>query len=202
MLKNFSTIFCVIRLTKTVGVFIINDKGLVDSAPYFFRTMTGYIHSFETFGTVDGPGIRFVVFMQGCPMRCKYCHNPDTWVLSGGKEYAPEEIVKEVLKYKSYLGKGGVTVSGGEPLIQIDFVTEFFKLLKDEGIHTALDTSGVTFNQNDEKALQKHQRLLEYTDLVLLDIKHIDADEHLKLTGHATKNTNCLLYTNDAPDEL
>ena len=143
--------------------------------------MTGFIHSFESFGTVDGPGIRFVVFMQGCPMRCKYCHNPDTWVLSGGKPYAPEDVVKEVLKYKSYIGSGGVTVSGGEPLIQIDFVTELFKLLKKEGIHTALDTSGVTFNAKDEKTLQKHKKLLNYTDLVLLDIKHIDADKHREI---------------------
>lgn len=151
--------------------------------------MTGYIHSFETFGTVDGPGIRFVVFMQGCPMRCQYCHNPDTWGLGGGKEYAPEEVVKEVLKYKSYLKNGGVTVSGGEPLIQIDFVTELFRLLKEEGIHTALDTSGVTFSAADEITLQKHTHIIEYTDLVLLDIKHIDADKHKEITGHSNKNT-------------
>ena len=151
--------------------------------------MIGYIHSFESFGTVDGPGIRFVVFMQGCPMRCKYCHNPDTWGTNGGKEYAPEEVVKEVLKYKSYIQSGGVTVSGGEPLLQIDFVTELFKLLKEEGIHTALDTSGVTFNAQDEQTVQKHKKLLEYTDLVLFDIKHIDADKHREITGHSNQNT-------------
>ena len=150
--------------------------------------MTGYVHSFESFGTVDGPGIRFVVFMQGCPMRCKYCHNPDTWG-AGGKEYTAEEIVKEVLKYKNYIQKGGVTVSGGEPLLQIDFVTELFKLLKKEGIHTALDTSGITFNAKDEKTVQKHKLLLKYTDLVLLDIKHIDADKHKEITGHTNENT-------------
>ena len=122
-------------------------------------------------------------------MRCKYCHNPDTWGANGGKEYAPEEVVKEVLKYKSYLGKGGVTVSGGEPLLQIDFVCELFRLLKEEGIHTALDTSGVTFNAKDENSVQKHKRLLDYTDLVLLDIKHIDADKHREITGHSNQNT-------------
>ncbi|MDE6667255.1 MAG: pyruvate formate lyase-activating protein [Clostridia bacterium] len=151
--------------------------------------MTGYIHSFESFGTVDGPGIRFVVFMQGCPMRCKYCHNPDTWGINAGKPYAPEEVLKEVLKYKSYIGKGGVTVSGGEPLLQIDFVSEFFRLLKEAGIHTALDTSGVTFNASDENSVQKHKQLLKYTDLVLLDIKHIDEEKHRQITGHSNKNT-------------
>ena len=145
--------------------------------------MTGNIHSFESFGTVDGPGIRFVVFMQGCPMRCKYCHNPDTWGLSGGKKYTAEEVLKEVLKYKNYIASGGVTVTGGEPLMQIQFVTELFKMLKENGIHTALDTAGITFNQSDEKSLEMHAELLKYTDLVLLDIKHIDDTEHKKLTG-------------------
>lgn len=149
--------------------------------------MTGYIHSFESFGTVDGPGIRFVIFMQGCPMRCKYCHNPDTWATGGGKAYEPEEVVKEVLKYKSYL-TGGVTVSGGEPLLQINFVTELFKLLKKENIHTAIDTSGVTFNSADENSVKLHKELLNYTDLVLLDIKHIDDGKHREITGHSNKN--------------
>jgi len=150
--------------------------------------MTGNIHSFESFGTVDGPGIRFVVFMQGCPMRCKYCHNPDTWQFQGGKRYSPEEVLQEVLKYKSYIASGGVTVTGGEPLMQIEFVTELFRLLKCNGIHTALDTSGVTFNQADEKTVARHAALLKYTDLVLLDIKHIDDGEHKKLTGHSNEN--------------
>lgn len=122
-------------------------------------------------------------------MRCKYCHNPDTWILNGGNPYAPEEVVKEVLKYKSYINKGGVTVSGGEPLLQIDFVTELFKLLKEENVHTALDTSGVTFNAKDEQTVRKHKRLLNYTDLVLLDIKHIDADKHKEITGHTNERT-------------
>lgn len=145
----------------------------------------GKIHSFESFGTVDGPGIRFVIFMQGCPMRCKYCHNPDTWQKDTGYEYSPQEVAARVLKYKSYIKNGGVTVSGGEPLMQIDFVTELFKILKQQGIHTALDTSGVLFT---EEQTDKYKELLKYTDLVLLDIKHIDDAEHKKLTGCSNKN--------------
>lgn len=146
--------------------------------------MTGYIHSFETFGTVDGPGIRFVVFMQGCPMRCKYCHNPDTWG-AGGKAYTPEYVASRVLRYKSYFtGGGGITVSGGEPLMQADFVRELFTLLKEKGVHTALDTSGILFDPDDPK---KYDSLLAVTDLVLLDIKHIDDGEHKKLTLHSNK---------------
>lgn len=148
--------------------------------------MKGYIHSFESFGTVDGPGIRFVVFMQGCPMRCLYCHNPDAWQTGCGSRYTAEEVAAAALKYKSYISNGGgVTVSGGEPLIQIDFVTELFSLLKQNGVHTALDTSGITFNANDTK---KTDKLLSCTDLVLLDIKHIDDDEHKKLTGRSNAN--------------
>lgn len=150
--------------------------------------MTGYVHSFESLGTVDGPGIRFVVFMQGCPMRCKYCHNPDTWKLSAGRKISAEDTVKEVLKYKNYIKSGGVTVSGGEPLMQIEFLCELFSLLKGEGLHTALDTSGVTFVKDDPEVVKKHEKLLKYCDLVLLDIKHIDDTEHKKLTGHSNKN--------------
>ncbi len=144
--------------------------------------MTGKIHSFESFGTVDGPGIRFVVFMQGCPMRCKYCHNPDTWDFSGGTEYTAQEVAEKALKYKHYIQKGGgVTVSGGEPLMQAAFVKELFTILKREGVHTALDTSGINFNPTDETI----KELLSVTDLVLLDIKHIDDGEHKMLTGHS-----------------
>lgn len=147
--------------------------------------MVGYIHSFESFGTVDGPGIRFVVFMQGCPMRCLYCHNPDTWG-KGGREYTPEEVAANVIKYKSYFtGGGGVTVSGGEPMLQADFVRELFAILKRSGIHTALDTSGILF---DPANRHKFDALLEVCDLVLLDIKHIDGGEHRKLTGHGNEN--------------
>ena len=117
--------------------------------------MIGRIHSFESFGTVDGPGIRFVAFMQGCPLRCKYCHNPDTW-LAGGTEYTVEEVAARAVKYRSYFGdKGGVTVSGGEPLLQIDFVIELFKILKAQGVNTCVDTSGITFNEENEESEKK-----------------------------------------------
>lgn len=148
--------------------------------------MNGYIHSFESFGTVDGPGIRFVVFMQGCPMRCLYCHNPDTWKGGVGKSFTAEEVAKTALKYKSYFtGGGGVTVSGGEPLLQAEFVTELFKILKRAGVHTALDTSGILFNEGEP---HKFDELLSVTDLVMLDIKHIDDTEHKKLTAHSNKS--------------
>lgn len=151
--------------------------------------MKGFVHSFESFGTVDGPGIRFVVFMQGCPMRCLYCHNPDTWTVGKGKEYTPEEVAYKVLKYKSYFSNGGgVTVSGGEPLLQIDFVTELFRLLSARGVNCALDTSGITFNPENDEILQKFDELIKYVDLVLLDIKHIDDESHRNLTGHGNKN--------------
>ena len=151
--------------------------------------MTGHIHSFESFGTVDGPGIRFVVFLQGCPLRCQYCHNPDTWK-SGGKEYTTEAIMAQALRYKNYFGdKGGVTVTGGEPLLQIDFVTELFTMFKAKGIHTCVDTSGITFRSDVEESVQKHKKLLEVADLFLLDIKHIDEDACVKLTGQSNKNT-------------
>lgn len=150
----------------------------------------GKIHSIETFGAVDGPGIRFVIFMQGCPMRCKYCHNPDTWEFSGGKEMSVDELMTEIFKYRHYFGNdGGVTVSGGEPLVQIDFVIELFKALKKEGINTCLDTSGVLFNRS-EQTVKKFDELIKYTDLVLLDLKHIDSDRHKSLT--LFKNENIL----------
>jgi pyruvate formate lyase activating enzyme len=151
--------------------------------------MTGRIHSFESFGTVDGPGIRYVVFLQGCPLRCQYCHNPDTWG-AGGKEYTAEEVVKQALRYKNYFGeKGGVTVTGGEPLLQIDFVTELFTLLKEKGIHTCVDTSGIAFKKENAVSVEKHEKLLEVTDLFLLDIKHIDSEGHKALTGQDNANT-------------
>lgn len=146
------------------------------------------VHSIETFGAVDGPGIRFVIFMQGCPMRCQYCHNPDTWEYSGGKEMSIDELMTEIRKYRHYFGEdGGVTVTGGEPMVQIEFVTELFKTLKSEGIHTCLDTSGVMFRRTGE-IFQKVEELVRYTDLVLLDIKHIDSVKHKKLTMHENNN--------------
>lgn len=162
----------------------------ISRLPYFFAEdkfkVRGYIHSFESFGTVDGPGIRFVVFMQGCPMRCLYCHNPDTWTSGAGKSFSAEEVAQTALKYKSYFtGGGGVTVSGGEPLLQTEFVYELFMLLKRAGVHTALDTSGITYTPENAESIEK---LLTVTDLVLLDIKHIDDGEHKKLTRHSNKN--------------
>ncbi len=152
--------------------------------------MTGRIHSFESFGTVDGPGIRFVIFLQGCPLRCQYCHNPDTWERSGGEEYTVDEVVARALRYKNYFGdKGGVTVSGGEPLVQIDFVTELFKRFKENGVHTCVDTSGITFNPDSKESVQKHEKLLEVADLFLLDIKHIDDEACKRLTGHSNAHT-------------
>lgn len=151
--------------------------------------MQGYIHSFESFGTVDGPGIRFVVFLQGCPLRCLYCHNPDTWK-GGGTPYTAKQVCDEAIRYRNYFGeKGGVTVSGGEPLLQIDFVTELFTLLKEKGIHTAADTSGYTFDPDDPESVKKHGKLIAVTDLFLLDIKHIDEKRHEELTGKSNAHT-------------
>ena len=147
--------------------------------------ITGNIHSIESCGTVDGPGIRFVVFMQGCPMRCQYCHNPDSWEVNKGTDYSVSEIMAKYDGVKEFVQNGGITVTGGEPLLQIDFVTDLFKTAKTRNIHTALDTSGVTFNK---KNTDKIDELLKYTDLVLLDIKHIDDIEHQKLTGFSNKN--------------
>lgn len=148
-------------------------------------TIKGNIHSIETCGTVDGPGIRFVIFMQGCPLRCQYCHNPDTWQTDTNKLMTVDEIMQKYNGVKEFVQSGGITVTGGEPLLQIDFVTELFKVAKAHGIHTALDTSGITFNPENTENINN---LLKYTDLGLLDIKHIDDAEHKKLTGASNKN--------------
>lgn len=139
----------------------------------------GNIHSLESCGTVDGPGIRFVVFTQGCPLRCKYCHNPDSWEVGVNQKLSVSDILEKYEGVKEFC-KGGITVTGGEPLMQIDFLTSLFRAAKELGIHTALDTSGVLFNRNNTTKIDE---LLKYTDLVLLDIKHIDNEEHKKLTG-------------------
>lgn len=149
----------------------------------------GNIHSIESCGTVDGPGIRFVVFMQGCPMRCKYCHNPDSWTTGINHQMTVSEILNKYEGVKEFVKNGGITVTGGEPLMQTDFVTELFKQAKKQKIHTALDTSGILFTPADTT---KIDGLLKYTDLVLLDIKHINNEEHKKLTGHT--NTNILAF--------
>ena len=148
--------------------------------------MTGRIHSLQSLGAVDGPGMRYVVFMQGCPLRCAYCHNPDTWDYCGGEEMSAEKLVKKILRIRPYLKNGGVTVSGGEPLSQAPFVTELFKLLHDENIHTALDTSGVC--QIDEA-----KALLEHTDLVLADLKFSDEIQYKEHCGGNLKQVEKFL---------
>ena len=148
--------------------------------------MLGNIHSIETFGTVDGPNIRYVIFLQGCPMRCGFCHNPDTWNIGVGENKSVDEIVKDVLRYTRYID--GITVTGGEPLLQIEFITKLFENIKEKGLTTCLDTSGITFNKSDVDLVEKIDKLLKVCDLVLLDIKHIDDSEHQKLTGHSNKN--------------
>ena len=145
--------------------------------------MTGYIHSKESFGTVDGPGVRYVLFMQGCPMRCLYCHNPDTWRIGGGKEIDAETVISEYNKNKMFYRGGGITVTGGEPLLQMDFLTELFKLAKREGIHTCIDTSGITYSAASEQYRAKLDELMDHTDLVMLDVKHINSEKHKALTS-------------------
>lgn len=150
--------------------------------------MTGMIHSIESFGTVDGPGIRMVVFTKGCPMRCQYCHNPDTWDMAGGEVMSVEEILNRYEASKHFYRGGGITVTGGEPLLQMEFVTELFEAARTRGIHTCLDTSGVTFHKSSTAALEMMDRLLASTCLVMLDIKHIDEEKHRVLTGHSNRN--------------
>ena len=170
--------------------------------------MQGWIHSVESFGTVDGPGVRMVVFLQGCPMRCAYCHNPDTWPEKGGTRMSTEELMERFLRNRFYYKNGGITVSGGEPLCQMSFVTELFRMAKGEGISTCLDTSGIMFpyrkkengweplrngihdeirHSGTEDMLKEYEELLAVTDLVLLDIKHTDEEAHRKLTGHSNE---------------
>ncbi len=145
------------------------------------------IHSIESFGTVDGPGIRLVVFMQGCPMRCLYCHNPDTWDMKGGKEISVKEIISEYEKNRAFYSKGGITVTGGEPLMQTEFVTKLFREAKKKEIHTCIDTSGITYSETNTEYIKKLDELMKYTDLVMLDIKHIDPEKHKILTGHTNE---------------
>lgn len=145
--------------------------------------MLGYIHSFETFGTKDGPGIRFVLFLQGCPLRCLFCHNPDTWGVNDKKyELTSKEVFSEITKVKPFIRNGGVTISGGEPLLQSEFIKELFELCKKEGLHTAIDTSGYIFTE-------KVKEVLNNTDLVLLDIKHINPDKYRELTSKPLEPT-------------
>ena len=141
--------------------------------------IVGKIHSIESFGTVDGPGIRFVAFLQGCPLRCAYCHNPDTWDINAKTkyEYTPEQLFEEAIKYKNFIKSGGVTLTGGEPLMQPDFSREYFRLCQEAGIHTTLDTAGSIIT---EKSLS----VLDYTNLVMLDIKALDAELCKQVCGN------------------
>ena len=150
--------------------------------------MEGFIHSTESFGTVDGPGVRFVIFLQGCPMRCKYCHNPDTWEMYTGQKRTPQSLLKDFQRNAPFYVNGGITVTGGEALLQIDFLLELFALAKEQNIHTCLDTSGITYRPGKSAYNEKLDKLMELTDLVLLDIKHIDPEEHIGLTGHDNGN--------------
>ena len=148
----------------------------------------GKVHSIETFGAVDGPGIRFVIFLKGCNMRCKYCHNPDTWFGSACETKTAEELISKALKYKTYWKKeGGITVSGGDPLVQIDFLIEIFTLAKKHGINTCIDTSGEPFKE-DSDYLDKMDKLLELTDLVILDLKEMNNQKHKWLTSRSNEN--------------
>ena len=152
-----------------------NDTGKVD-------TMQGKIHSLESFGTVDGPGVRYVVFVQGCPMRCAYCHNPDTWEMNAGTLMEPAEILENYERNKAFYKGGGITVTGGEPLMQLDFLLELFTMAHERGIHTCLDSSGIAYRQDgNPEWLAKLDKLCEVTDLVMLDIKHIDPEKHKEL---------------------
>ncbi|GHU62527.1 pyruvate formate-lyase-activating enzyme [Clostridia bacterium] len=149
--------------------------------------MDAYLHSIESFGTVDGPGVRFVVFLQGCPLRCQYCHNPDTWKIETGKRVSAQEILDQYEKQKMYYRNGGITVTGGEPLLQIDFLLELFQKAKKKNIHTCIDTSGITYRDEDTVYCQKLDLLLSETDLILLDIKHVDDAQHKVITGQGNQ---------------
>ncbi len=150
--------------------------------------MKGKIHSFESFGSVDGPGVRFVVFLSGCPLRCKYCHNPDTWASPANMEMEAVEVLNKALRYKEYWGKdGGITASGGEPMLQVEFLIELFEKTKAKGVSTCLDTAGGPWTR-EGKAFLQFKRLMELTDIVLLDIKHMDSKAHRELTGAGNEN--------------
>ncbi len=150
--------------------------------------MKGFIHSIESFGSVDGPGIRFLIFLQGCPMRCQFCHNPDSWKTGVGEEWTADDLLDKAERFRTYWGeKGGITVSGGEALLQIDFLLELFEKAHQRGINTCLDTSAQMFT-HEGSWFGKFERLMSVTDTVLLDIKHINDEEHRKLTRHSNQN--------------
>ncbi|GAB6982960.1 pyruvate formate-lyase-activating protein [Prevotella dentasini] len=156
------------------------------------------VHSVESFGSVDGPGIRFVIFLKGCAMRCRYCHNPDTWEQTGGELRTVDELLAQAVRYRSYWGRqGGITVSGGEALLQIKPLIRLFRKAKEMGIHTCLDTAAQPFRR-DSAGFRLFEELMQYTDLILLDIKHIDSEAHKSLTGWANENIlDCARYLSD-----
>lgn len=148
----------------------------------------GSIHSVESFGSADGPGVRYIIFLKGCQMRCKYCHNPDTWAGKNVERQTADEVLEKALRYRNYWGKkGGITVSGGEALLQLDFLIDLFKKAKLQNVHTTIDTSGSPFTK-EEPFFSKFNELMKYTDLFMLDIKHIDDDAHKELTGKTNVN--------------
>ncbi len=152
------------------------------------EALRGAVHSTETFGSVDGPGIRYVIFLKGCLMRCRYCHNPDTWDMKSGDMQTTDELLDKAERYREYWGtEGGITVSGGDPLLQIDFVTELFQKAHERGINTCLDTAAQPFTR-EEPFFSKFRELMKYTDLVLFDIKEIDDEKHRWLTGWTNQN--------------
>lgn len=169
-----------------------------EAVPGVGLPLFGFIHSIETFGSVDGPGIRFLIFLQGCPMRCRFCHNPDSWQTGVGEKMTTDELLDRAEHYRSYWGReGGITVSGGEALMQIDFLTELFRKAHERGINTCLDTSAQPFTRQGAW-FAKFEELMKYTDTILLDIKHIDDDEHRKLTKHSNRNIlDCARYLSD-----
>lgn len=149
----------------------------------------GLVHSLESFGSVDGPGVRFVVFLQGCNLRCRYCHNPETWACGCGQPWTAGDLFQHVWRYRNYWGKkGGITVSGGEPLLQMDFVTELFRLARAKKVHTAIDTAGEPFRPDDPAYLAAFDALMDVTSLVILDLKEIDPEKHRRLTGKSNEN--------------
>ena len=152
------------------------------------KQIKGYVHSLESFGSVDGPGVRYVIFLSGCAMRCQFCHNPDTWTKEGGEEWEAEGLFQKLYRFKPYWkNKGGITVSGGEAMLQMEFVTDLFSIAKKHDIHTALDTSGGPFCMEPDY-LESFQKLMDVTDLFILDMKEMDPERHKALTGQDNRN--------------
>ena len=160
--------------------------------------LQGRIHSTESFGSVDGPGVRFVIFFKGCAMRCRYCHNPDTWGCCGGELKTAAELLDRAERYRGYWGEeGGITVSGGEPLLQIDFLLELFREAKKRGVSTVIDTAAQPFSR-EEPFFGTFAELMQYTDLLMVDVKHVDPAAHKKLTGCGNENVlDCLRWLSE-----